>query len=90
MKDPRVEIADNQVFLDLMERYFEQPDEVKLRDARPSLHYQVCHTATSNPFCTLIDLISRWQRSDAVPLVRPCTDLVLQKNLMGWISNQST
>ncbi len=28
-------------FLDMLENYFEQPDELKLRDARPEYHYQV-------------------------------------------------
>lgn len=34
--------SDQSTFLDMMERYFQQPTEVKLRDARPHLHYQVC------------------------------------------------
>jgi hypothetical protein len=33
--------SDQCTFLDMMERYFQQPTEVKLRDARPNLHYQV-------------------------------------------------
>lgn len=39
--DPRVEQRDGDRFLDMMERYFEQPTEVKLKDARPELYYQV-------------------------------------------------
>ncbi|GJQ09030.1 hypothetical protein GpartN1_g5334.t1 [Galdieria partita] len=39
--DPRVEQQDNESFLNMMERYFEQPTEVKLEDARPQLYYQV-------------------------------------------------
>ena len=33
--------SDQSGFLDMMEQYFQQPTEVKLRDARPHLHYQV-------------------------------------------------
>ncbi len=29
----------------MMERYFSQPDDVKRRDARPKLHYQVSDAA---------------------------------------------
>lgn len=41
VRDPRVGKAENETFLNLMEEYFDQPEEVKLRDARPELHYQV-------------------------------------------------
>ena len=41
VRDPRVGQSDNETFLNLMESYFEQPDEVKMHDARPELHYQV-------------------------------------------------
>lgn len=41
VRDPRVKPSDQSTFLDMMERYFQQPTEVKLRDARPHLHYQV-------------------------------------------------
>ena len=41
IRDPRVGKCDNETFLDLMESYFEQADEVKMQDARPALHYQV-------------------------------------------------
>lgn len=33
--------SDQSTFLDMMEGYFQQPTEAKLRDARPNLHYQV-------------------------------------------------
>ncbi|KAJ8600179.1 hypothetical protein CTAYLR_001951 [Chrysophaeum taylorii] len=39
VRDPRVEPAHNELFLDMMERYFSQSDGVT--DARPELHYQV-------------------------------------------------
>ena len=41
VKDPRVSEEDNDRFLDLLERYFEQPEALKREDARPELHYQV-------------------------------------------------
>lgn len=39
VRDPRVDEKDNNTFLDMLERYFEQSDGV--RDARPEYHYQV-------------------------------------------------
>ena len=41
VKDPRVASEDNSHFVDLMERYFSQEADIKSRDARPELHYQV-------------------------------------------------
>eukprot|EP00762_Andalucia_godoyi_P006724 ANDGO_06205.mRNA.1 hypothetical protein DFA_10003 len=41
LRDPRVSESDNDTFLNLMERYYDQPDEVKLQDVRPHLSYQV-------------------------------------------------
>ncbi|GFP94503.1 26S proteasome non-ATPase regulatory subunit 6 [Phtheirospermum japonicum] len=42
VKDPWGTTAqDNERFLDMMERYFEMPDDFKLRQERPQLHYQV-------------------------------------------------
>ena len=38
----QVRAVDNEAFLDMMERYFSQPWDVKLADTRPDLHYQVC------------------------------------------------
>ena len=42
MRDPRVQIQDNVSFLNMMERYFEQPAALKMADVRRHLHYQVC------------------------------------------------
>lgn len=42
MRDPRVPASDNDDFLDLMESYFGQSEELKAPDARPELAYQVC------------------------------------------------
>ena len=41
VRDSRVQAADNERFLDMMERYFGQPWDTKLADTRPQLHYQV-------------------------------------------------
>ncbi|XP_042479474.1 uncharacterized protein LOC122060450 [Macadamia integrifolia] len=41
VKDPRCSTADNDRFLDMMEKYFEKPNEFKLLQERPHLHYQV-------------------------------------------------
>jgi len=41
IKDPRVSEKDNDVFIDMLEQYFEQSLEQKLIDARAELHYQV-------------------------------------------------
>jgi len=41
VRDPRVNEEHNNAFLDLMEDYFEQPYDVKIRDARPDIGYQL-------------------------------------------------
>eukprot|EP01116_Phalansterium_solitarium_P001611 TRINITY_DN11426_c0_g1_i1.p1 TRINITY_DN11426_c0_g1~~TRINITY_DN11426_c0_g1_i1.p1 ORF type:complete len:357 (-),score=91.10 TRINITY_DN11426_c0_g1_i1:121-1191(-) len=41
VRDPRVTSEHNNQFIDLMERYYELPEEVKLKDCRPELSYQV-------------------------------------------------
>ncbi|CAG8561367.1 21_t:CDS:2 [Paraglomus brasilianum] len=41
VKDPRVTKEDNDRFLDMMEDYYAQSHEVKMRDARPDVGYQV-------------------------------------------------
>lgn len=41
VRDPRVDAGDSARFLNMMERYFAQPREEKLRDTRPELFYQV-------------------------------------------------
>jgi isopenicillin N synthase-like dioxygenase len=41
VRDPRVTEENNQRFLDMIEDYFNQPEEQKLKDARPELGYQV-------------------------------------------------
>ncbi|KVI00642.1 Non-heme dioxygenase N-terminal domain-containing protein [Cynara cardunculus var. scolymus] len=40
IKDPRCSAQDNDRFIDMMEKYFEQPDDVKRHQERPHLHYQ--------------------------------------------------
>ena len=41
VRDPRVSAADNDRYLDMMERYFSQPEEVLRQDERPEVYYQV-------------------------------------------------
>lgn len=41
IKDPRCSAEDNDRFLDMMEKYFEMPEEFKRQQERPHLHYQV-------------------------------------------------
>ncbi|KAK9669806.1 hypothetical protein RND81_13G155500 [Saponaria officinalis] len=41
IRDPRCTVEDNDRFLDMMEKYFEQPLEFKSMQERPQLHYQV-------------------------------------------------
>ncbi|KAJ0783594.1 putative non-heme dioxygenase domain, isopenicillin N synthase [Helianthus annuus] len=46
VRDPRCSTEDNDRFIDMMEKYFEQPEEVKRVQERPNQHYQV---VTQNP-----------------------------------------
>lgn len=41
VKDPRCSVEDNDRFLDMMESYFEKPDEFKRLQQRSHLHFQV-------------------------------------------------
>jgi isopenicillin N synthase-like dioxygenase len=41
LRDSRVTEADNDAFLDLLERYMGQPEEDKVPDIRREFHYQV-------------------------------------------------
>jgi len=41
IKDPRVSEEDNNRFLDVMEKYYGLPHEVKMKDVHPELHYQL-------------------------------------------------
>jgi len=41
VKDPRVTEQDNQIFLDMMERYYDQSLEDKMKDVHPELSYQL-------------------------------------------------
>lgn len=41
VRDPRATEAQNDTFLDMLEQYFEQPEETKLGDVRKELSYQV-------------------------------------------------
>ncbi|XWS35483.1 hypothetical protein CRYUN_Cryun20dG0001400 [Craigia yunnanensis] len=41
VQDPRCTVEDNDLFIDMMEKYFEKPAEFKRQQGRPYLHYQV-------------------------------------------------
>lgn len=41
VRDPRATMEANDAFVDMLERYFDQPDEVTAVDARPELFFQV-------------------------------------------------
>lgn len=41
VKDPRATESENDTFLDMIESYFEQPEDAKLVDVRKELYYQV-------------------------------------------------
>lgn len=41
IKDPRCTAEDNDQFIDMMEKYWEMPDNFKRKQERPQLHYQV-------------------------------------------------
>ncbi|KAF5782649.1 putative non-heme dioxygenase domain-containing protein [Helianthus annuus] len=41
VRDPRCSTEDNDRFIDMMEKYFEQPEKVKRVQKRPHQHYQV-------------------------------------------------
>lgn len=41
VRDPRVSWDDSERYLDMMQRYFNQPDDIIARDQRPDLDYQV-------------------------------------------------
>ena len=41
VRDPRATEAGNDAFLDMIEAYFEQPEEAKMADVRKELYYQV-------------------------------------------------
>lgn len=42
VRDPRIDQAASDAFLDMMEDYFDQPRELKMPDVHPELAYQVC------------------------------------------------
>lgn len=66
VKDPRVSEEDNNRFLDLLERYFEQPTETKMPDARPDYHYQVGvtpdHVERPRDHCSRMDTLPEGAR----------------------------
>lgn len=65
LHDSRVASEDNDTFLDLLEDYFAQPDDVLRKDERPELSYQIGVTLenTEKPKCAVdepcLDVIQR-------------------------------
>jgi hypothetical protein len=55
LHDSRVDDDDNNKFLDLLEDYFAQPEELLRKDERPELYYQVGATLenTEKPKCAV-------------------------------------
>ena len=70
LHDSRVEEKDNINFLNLLEDYFSQPDELLKRDERPELAYQVGVTLenTEKPVCAVhepcLEIINRLEPSE--------------------------
>ena len=59
IKDPRVDTTANERFINLMERYFSQGEEEKMRDVRPEIAYQVGATPSrvERPRCLMDEKI---------------------------------
>ncbi|KAL7751516.1 hypothetical protein RI367_002979 [Sorochytrium milnesiophthora] len=53
LRDPRVSADDNSKFLDMMERYFDQPHDAKMKDVRKEVGYQIGATPEfkEEPMC---------------------------------------
>ncbi|KAJ3226717.1 hypothetical protein HK099_004327 [Clydaea vesicula] len=70
VKDPRVSEEDNSRFLNLIEDYFNQPEEVKLEDVRAEYSYQVGPTPgnTEIPKCGndtgCLEMVAKMQEKD--------------------------
>ncbi|KAF8665465.1 hypothetical protein AX16_000483 [Volvariella volvacea WC 439] len=70
LRDSRVSEEDNSTFLDLLEDYFNQPNEVLKKDERPELSYQVGVTLenTEKPKCAVdepcLKIIERLEPSE--------------------------
>lgn len=56
VRDPRVKASDAASFIDMMERYFSQSRETKLKDARPHLFYQVRSSRLQFVICSSYSL----------------------------------
>ncbi|MES1922116.1 hypothetical protein MHBO_003631 [Bonamia ostreae] len=41
VKDPRVDFKKNQAFIEMLEKYFGKPTDVKMKDAHPEIFYQL-------------------------------------------------
>lgn len=66
VKDPRVSMEDNDRFIDMMEQYFEQPLEQKLKDVRKEVYYQVGatpdHVEQARDHCSKVEKLPETDR----------------------------
>ena len=65
VRDPRCSTADNDRFLDMMERYFGQSAQMKRKQERPELHYQVWFVDCKVRMLQFF-LISCWQHRNKI------------------------
>jgi len=65
VKDPRVNNVHNDRFIDMLEKYYDQSDEIKAKDIRKEVSYQVgltpTHTERARNYC---DYIAKLDRMD--------------------------
>jgi isopenicillin N synthase-like dioxygenase len=80
VKDQSINTLKNDKFLDLMEKYYEQPDYIKMLDARPELSYQVgitpenieISTCSQDPKC--IENLDISMKDENKPILHYSTD----------------
>jgi len=62
IRDPRVTEKENDTFIDMMEQYYEQPDELKAADIRKDVYYQVgvtpSRTERARDHCSKVKLLA--------------------------------
>jgi isopenicillin N synthase-like dioxygenase len=66
VKDPRVNDVHNDRFLDMLEKYYEQSDEIKAKDIRKEVFYQVgltpTHIERARDRCDFIEKLDRTEK----------------------------
>jgi len=70
-QDPRATEADNDTFLDMLEKYMGQPDDVKAADIRKELHYSVRASVASRRACSTLAVAGGGSTSFSPPAL-PC------------------